>query len=269
MSQDQLDRFMAAYGLESVDQLDAMMERVGDGIPAPPIYDPVEMKNAPQEGAGARLNSEYENTAGEIEARDAASRRGMTAEERKNTPPDLGDENTVFAEDTQGTPYMKAENWVTEEDMDEYLRAGTRENKKKREALAKGKKILLTNEAEIREYIRTSIKNAGENATAAYGKVDAQLADVISEITVGDVDIKGDFLEFVPFDIQHAFDEHHNPKETGDISLSVADYESIPTYFSTFDELLDVHTYGSSNQTTITVSKKVGNGRVVIVEVVS
>ena len=38
MSQDQLDRFMAAYGLESVDQLDAMMERVGDGIPAPPIY---------------------------------------------------------------------------------------------------------------------------------------------------------------------------------------------------------------------------------------
>ena len=41
----------------------------------------------------------YRNTAGEIEARDAESRRRLTAEERRATPPDLGDENTVFADD--------------------------------------------------------------------------------------------------------------------------------------------------------------------------
>lgn len=41
----------------------------------------------------------YLDTAGEIEAIDASYRSRMTAEERKNTPPDLGDENTVFAED--------------------------------------------------------------------------------------------------------------------------------------------------------------------------
>lgn len=41
----------------------------------------------------------YRNTAGEIEARDAAARRRLTAEERRATPPDLGDENTVFADD--------------------------------------------------------------------------------------------------------------------------------------------------------------------------
>lgn len=40
----------------------------------------------------------YRNTAGEIEARDTASRRRMTAEERKNTPPNLGDADTVFAD---------------------------------------------------------------------------------------------------------------------------------------------------------------------------
>lgn len=40
----------------------------------------------------------YIDTAGEIQARDAANRRNMTAEERKNTPPDTGDENTVFAD---------------------------------------------------------------------------------------------------------------------------------------------------------------------------
>lgn len=40
----------------------------------------------------------YRNTAGEIEARDAAARRGLTAEERRGRKPDTGDENTVFAD---------------------------------------------------------------------------------------------------------------------------------------------------------------------------
>lgn len=40
----------------------------------------------------------YRNTAGEIEARDVASRRMLTAEERRNRMPDIGDENTVFAD---------------------------------------------------------------------------------------------------------------------------------------------------------------------------
>ena len=40
----------------------------------------------------------YRNTAGEIEARDAAVRRSLTVEERKNRKPNTGDENTVFAD---------------------------------------------------------------------------------------------------------------------------------------------------------------------------
>ena len=40
----------------------------------------------------------YRNTAGEIEARDAANRRGYTAEQRRQLRPDLGDEATVFAD---------------------------------------------------------------------------------------------------------------------------------------------------------------------------
>ena len=39
----------------------------------------------------------YRNTAGEIEARDAAVRRSMTPEQRRQMMPDTGDENTVFA----------------------------------------------------------------------------------------------------------------------------------------------------------------------------
>ena len=40
----------------------------------------------------------YRDTAGEIEARDAAARRGLTAEERRNRKPDTGDKNTVFSD---------------------------------------------------------------------------------------------------------------------------------------------------------------------------
>lgn len=51
------------------------------------------------ENDGYRYRYLYTNSAGEIEARDAASRRKMTAEERRNRMPDTGDENTVFPED--------------------------------------------------------------------------------------------------------------------------------------------------------------------------
>ena len=43
----------------------------------------------------------YLNTAGEIEARDAARRRTMTAEQRKATMPNVGNEDTVFAENSK------------------------------------------------------------------------------------------------------------------------------------------------------------------------
>lgn len=69
---------------------------------------------------GEELNAYdlYRDTAGEIEARDAASRRTLTPEERKNKAPDLGDENTVFAEDgvsyaigktTDNKPFVEVE----------------------------------------------------------------------------------------------------------------------------------------------------------------
>lgn len=54
--------------------------------------------------AGEAVKEFYRNTAGEIEARDTTSRRRMSAEERKNTPPELGDADTVFA-DGNATSY--------------------------------------------------------------------------------------------------------------------------------------------------------------------
>lgn len=48
--------------------------------------------------AGRSAYDLYRNTAGEIEARDAAARRTMDQEQRRNTRPNLGNEDTVFSD---------------------------------------------------------------------------------------------------------------------------------------------------------------------------
>ena len=56
----------------------------------------------PLDGSEMLPTDLYANTAGEIEARDAASRRTLTAEQRRTKAPALGDDNTVFADDEDG-----------------------------------------------------------------------------------------------------------------------------------------------------------------------
>ena len=56
--------------------------------------------------AGEAVKEFYRNTAGEIEARDTAARRRMSAEERKNTPPKLVDADTVFADGSNLSAYV-------------------------------------------------------------------------------------------------------------------------------------------------------------------
>lgn len=61
----------------------------------------------------------YRNTAGEIEARDVEARRNYTEEQRRNTKPNIGDENTVFARkyarelsidmDADGKPFVEVD----------------------------------------------------------------------------------------------------------------------------------------------------------------
>ncbi|MBQ4092317.1 MAG: hypothetical protein IJC82_03285, partial [Firmicutes bacterium] len=76
----------------------------------------------------------YRNTAGEIEARDVAKRRNLTANERKEQMPETGNENTVFAEsdisniikkDKHGVPFVEVTsdilNGVSKKDIPKVL----------------------------------------------------------------------------------------------------------------------------------------------------
>ena len=60
----------------------------------------------------------YRNTAGEIEARDAQRRRPWDYERRRNTPPDLGDEDTVFAEEGDESFSLRDKKIPTREELE-------------------------------------------------------------------------------------------------------------------------------------------------------
>jgi len=73
------------------------------------LYNDVYMK-LKELGKGKRDPNElYRNTAGEIEARETASRRNMTAEERRQKTPDLGWDRAVFAEDAGQSMEIKTD----------------------------------------------------------------------------------------------------------------------------------------------------------------
>lgn len=152
--------------------------------------------------------------------------------------------------------------------LEEYLNAGERRNKKKAEAIANGIKILLNNSLEIKEYINKAINKKVENVTVAYGKVNKRCVSDVKEISNGKIDVTDYFLELVPSDLEHAWQEHHKAKESGDIPLSQKDFENIPNYFENYDEMVYAIQFASGNKK-LCVSKKIKDGRMVIVEVVS
>lgn len=95
----------------------------------------------------------YYDTAGEIEARDAAARREMTAEERRQRMPDTGNEDTVFAEDAaddwDGRSYSITETddgravAVVDSDILSHIDTTSWNKAKKEQAKAAAKEALL------------------------------------------------------------------------------------------------------------------------------
>ncbi len=97
---------------------------------------------------GGRMPTDlYRDTAGEIEARDTAKRRELTAQERRETSPDYGSEDTVFAD--SGDSYSVGETddgravAVVDNDILSHIDTSTWDSAKKAQAKAAAKTALL------------------------------------------------------------------------------------------------------------------------------
>lgn len=159
---------------------------------------------------------------------------------------------------------------LTPEDDAKYL-ATNSDNKGKRKtvkAYNEGRKVVLHGDDETKDYIEKAIRGKNETPdTVAYGKVNERLANSVGLVNPN-VDIKDSYLELVPSDLKHAYEGHTKAKEPGDIDLPEEHFKNIPEYVDSFDDLLEVRNYPSTNSTKIKLGKRI-NGHTVIVEVVS
>lgn len=97
---------------------------------------------------GGRMPTDlYRDTAGEIEARDTAKRRGLTAQERRETSPDYGSEDTVFANGEDSYSVGETDDGravaVVDNDILSHIDTSTWDSAKKAQAKAAAKTALL------------------------------------------------------------------------------------------------------------------------------
>lgn len=211
---------------------------------------------------GKRMTPEQKQFAAELDEAERLWLEAFNAAEAQNAKltTENGQKNSASS---SGRRFYK----LNESDLDAYLKAGTRANKAKQEAVARGQKVILTSESETRAYISGSIQGA-DQATAAYGIVSDRLANDISDYSNGKINVTGCYMELVPSDLKHAYDGHATAKIEGNIDLSVNDFLHIPEYLDTYDELVYAITYKNGG-THFCVSKSLPDGRAVMIEVVS
>lgn len=88
---------------EKYDRMDAEHDRLYEKLYPKEWFGKLLDLKRQMENPGEVYLGQYINSAGEIEARETASRRKLTAEERKNKMPDLGWDRALLTEDGEGT----------------------------------------------------------------------------------------------------------------------------------------------------------------------
>ena len=162
----------------------------------------------------------------------------------------------------------KRKNRLTEADIDEYIHTGKTQHtrNKKQRMLEAGKKPVLTNEHEIKEFISNIITGKANGEIRAVGIVDDTLADAIMKIRA-DLDLHGKYLELNADDLRESYKRHKNPKEKGDIPLEDSDFENLLEYVENFDGVLSVNEYNGKIE--IHIYEKSGKGYIRILAVAS
>lgn len=166
---------------------------------------------------------------------------------------------------------LKAERAVsrrirTDEDVKKYMATAPKNSTKKNtiRAWKAGEKVVLTSDDEIKHFISDAIDGKVVKQ-AGYGIVNRRLSSDVKRID-NSIDIKDYYLELNPSDLQHGFNDHADPKQVGDLPLTKKDFEKIPEYIDTYDDILEVVHSGKFKKCTL--GKRV-NGYTVIVEFIS
>ena len=158
---------------------------------------------------------------------------------------------------------------LSETDVSDYLKTGKHKSTRdaKQQAVNAGEQIVLTSPEKTKAFIDSTLQGGQSNTPRAYGKVGEAMADEVFETSDGAFDVEGWYLELIPSDLRHAFEQHKTAKHVGNIDLSKKDFLNIPDYIDGYDDILSCKTYSNGDKE-ILLGKKI-NGYSVIVEIVS
>lgn len=180
--------------------------------------------------AGEAVKEFYRNTAGEIEARDTAARRRMSAEGRKNTPPDLGDADTVFADGSISA--LSEERKITPETSEE-ARYEILKDRTIRPASVEYDKLGDTETAAIYDGLSAAQMTQAKKAIRAIAK----------KLGLNQVDLKNSRIEF-PFRFSNAnagVSAQHQSEYGGSYQDLAKALTCLPTIVENA-ELIETHT---------------------------
>ena len=180
--------------------------------------------------AGEAVKEFYRNTAGEIEARDTAARRRMSAEERKNTPPELGDVDTVFADGSISA--LSEERKITPETSEE-ARYEILKDRTIRPASVEYDKLGDTETAAIYDGLSAAQMTQAKKAIRAIAK----------KLGLNQVDLKNSRIEF-PFRFSNAnagVSAQHQSEYGGSYQDLAKALTCLPTIVENA-ELIETHT---------------------------
>lgn len=180
--------------------------------------------------AGEAVKEFYRSTAGEIEARDTTSRRRMSAEERKNTPPNLGDADTVFADGSISA--LSEERKITPETSEE-ARYEILKDRTIRPASVEYEKLGDTETAAIYDGLSVAQMTQAKKAIRAIAK----------KLGLNQVDLKNSRIEF-PFRFSNAnagVSAQHQSEYGGSYQDLAKALTCLPTIVENA-ELIETHT---------------------------
>lgn len=159
---------------------------------------------------------------------------------------------------------------LTEADLADYMEVGQRRHVRngKSEMLSSGNSPILTTVEQIKNFISSALNGNQQDVIKAYGKVGDRMAEDISLASSGQTDIHGYYLELDGNRINHMADHVETDADKRNVPLKQSEAENITSYIDNYDAVLDVINR-KDGQTRVTLCKDVGDGNVVVVELVS
>lgn len=113
--------------------------------------------------------------------------------------------------------------YMTNTDIPEYLKSGTRQNKNRIKRYENGSQIILSSRKDIYNFIQSSITNS-KNHIAAYAKTNPSLRNQIMTKSNNKIDISNTYLELSSDDIRHTIYEHQMAKDNQDMNMSIEEF---------------------------------------------